>query len=123
MMLFTHCVYVGNGLTCKMDNIIIFAQSIFYFLFTDVFISNPISQYYYGWSWMHLNFYPNYFWSLLSADEQTIPPYALNNVDANFIRNAGCSISLLITFGFAWLIVSVVCYVIEVRLGKWQIWY
>ena len=122
-VLMTQCVYVGNGLTYKMDNFIILTQSIFYFLFTDVFISNPVSQYYYGWSWMHLKFFPNFFWSLLSADEKTIPPYALYNVDANFIRNAGGSISLLLTFAITWLIVSVVCYYVEVKLGKWQIWY
>ena len=68
LVLMTHCIYIGNGYTYKMDNLIIFAQTIFYFLFTDIFISNPVSQYYYGWSWMHVNFYPNYFWSLLSPD-------------------------------------------------------
>lgn len=60
-LILLHCVYVGNGILYKMDNIIIFAQSLFFLLFNHTLIANPIAQFYYGWSWAHLNFYPNYF--------------------------------------------------------------
>jgi len=44
-----------------MDNLIIFTQSIYFFLFRNVLIGNSIAQYYYGWSWLHIDFYKNYF--------------------------------------------------------------
>jgi hypothetical protein len=118
LILLTHCIYIGNGLTYKMDNIIIFCQSIFYFLFTRILISNPVGQYYYGWSWIHLNFYPNYFSSLLSVSEPSTPAFALYNIDANFIRNAGFSISLMLTFLIIWGVASIICYFADIELGK-----
>lgn len=60
-LILLHCIYIANGILYKMDNIIIFAQSLFFFLFNQILIANPVAQYYYGWSWTHLNFFPNYF--------------------------------------------------------------
>lgn len=96
----------------KKDNLIIFAQSIFYFLFVRVLISNPVGQFYYGWNWMHIGFWPNYFNNLIEGTAFTAPPYALYNLDASFIRNAGFSLSLLFTFLIAWIVICVSCYVI-----------
>ena len=121
-ILLTHCIYVGNQLSYKMDNIIIFCQSIFYFLFVRLLISNPVSQYYYGWSWIHINFYPKYFSTLINAPESSTPAYALYNIDANFIRNAGVSISFALTFIIIWAIVSFICYIIDVKTGR-ELWY
>lgn len=101
-----------------MDNIIIFVQTVFYFLFTRIFISNPVAQYYYGFSWAHLNFFPNYFEPELNLSEPTVPPYALYNLDANVIRNAGSSLSLVLTFALVWGVVSGVVYLLDHRLGR-----
>lgn len=61
LVIIVHCIYIANSILYKMDNIIIFIQSIYFFLFNRILISNPLAQFYYGFSWAHLNFFPNYF--------------------------------------------------------------
>ena len=118
-ILLTHCIFIGNSYGYKMDNLIIFAQTIFYFIFMRVLISNPVCQFYYGWSWMHVDFYPNYFESAITGTATTAAPYALYNLDANFIRNAGSSISFILTFLFVWAIVSLICYLIDIKFRRY----
>lgn len=101
-----------------MDNIIIFCQSIFYFLFIRILSSNPVAQYYYGWNWLHLLFYPNYFLSALEGTASSAAPYVMYNLDANFIRNAGSSLSFLLTFFILWLLISLTCYIVDSKLGR-----
>jgi hypothetical protein len=72
---------------------------------------------------MHINFLPNYFSSLLTSTANTVPPYALYNLDTNFIRNAGSSLSLLFTFALIWAIISLICYIVDIRLGAYEIWF
>lgn len=118
LILITNTIYVANSILYKMDNIIIFAQTTFFFLFQQIWISNPIAQYYYGWSWAHLNFYPNYFTPELYLSEPTIIPYALYNLDANIIRNSGSSLSLLLTFSLIWAVSSAIIYFLDTFCGK-----
>jgi hypothetical protein len=123
LILATHCLFVGNNLMYKMDNLIIFGQAIFCLLFVRTLSSNPVAQFYYGWNWLHLLFYPNYFLSLLHGTASSAPPYVLFNLDANFIRNAGSSLSFLLTFFLIWLLASLLCYVLDNKLGRHDLWY
>lgn len=113
-----HCIFVGNGLLYKMDNLIIFCQSLFYCLFLRILAGNPIAQYYYGWGWLNLNFYPNYFSVAVDSYEVTVPPYALYNVDANIIRNGGTSVSFLLTFAIIWAVICIVIYLLETKWDR-----
>lgn len=56
-----HCIYIGNYLLYKVDNILILAQSLYFFSFINLMVGNPVSQYYYGFLWSHFGFFPNYF--------------------------------------------------------------
>ena len=117
-ILLTHFIFIGNNYMYKMDNLIIFCQAIFYFLFIRLLSSKPVAQYYYGWGWLHLSFYPNYFISSLDSAASSAAPYALFNLDANFIRNAGSSISLFLAFLPIWLLASILCYVIDMKFKR-----
>jgi hypothetical protein len=123
LIILLQCIYVANGIMYKMDNIIIFTQSLFFFLFTQTLIANPLAQFYYGWSWMHLNFFPNYFTPDLDLSEPTIPPYALYNLDGNVIRNAGSTLSFLLTFFMAWGAISFGLYMLDTYYGRRELWY
>jgi hypothetical protein len=61
IILLIHCIYIGNTILYKADNLIIFCQTIYYFSFVQLLVGNYLAQYYYGWSWMHMKFFPNYF--------------------------------------------------------------
>jgi hypothetical protein len=56
-----HAVYVGNELIYKVDNWLIFAQSLYYFSFVHLPINASIGQFYYGFYFAHFGFFPNYF--------------------------------------------------------------
>lgn len=116
-------IYLANNMPYKMDNIIIFSQSLYYFLFNRLLIANPAAQYYYGFTWIHLNFYPNYFQPRLDLSEPTLAPYALYNLDANIIRNAGSSLSVLVTFCVGWVVICGLVYVLDKYLGRKELWY
>jgi hypothetical protein len=110
-----HAVYIGNDLLYKVDNLLILAQTFYFFQFVNLLTGNYLSQFYYGWRWAHGGFFPNFF-------EATIPegyfargapePYKLISLDANFLRNAGFSFSLLLVFLVVWLVVSALVYLI-----------
>lgn len=111
-----HALYIGNGLLYKVDNLLVLAQTYYFFQFVNILAGNTLSQFYYGWRWMHGGFFRN-FWA------DTIPggyyelyapeSYKLTNLDANFIRNAGFSLSLLVVFLIAWAIVSLIILIIR----------
>lgn len=56
-----HVVYIGNELLYKVDNTLIFVQTIFYFSFVKNLVGRLLGQFYYGWSFSHLMFMPNLF--------------------------------------------------------------
>jgi len=49
--------------------------------------------------------------------------YKLATLDANFIRNAGFSISIFITFLAAWFIVCLIAFLLNKFLSKTELWY
>lgn len=61
ILIILHCIYVGNQLLYKVDNWLIFIQSLYYFSFVHLLINTSIGQFYYGFLWSHFGFYPNYF--------------------------------------------------------------
>jgi hypothetical protein len=122
-ILLTQCLFVGVNLMYKMDNLIIFSQGIFYFLFVRVLISNPVGQYYYGWHWMHLGWFPNYFSASVAGTASSAAPYALFNLDANFIRNAGSALSFFFTFCLAWGVVSLAVWLLDAKVHRAEIWF
>jgi hypothetical protein len=56
-----HCVFVGNQLLYKMDNLIILAETIYFFSFVKVLVGDLLAQFYYGWIFSHIGFFPNFF--------------------------------------------------------------
>jgi hypothetical protein len=60
----------------------------------------------------------------LNEQNQFLPnSYRLLTGDANFIRNAGFSFSLIITFLAAFLVVCVAIFLMKKICGKYEIWY
>ncbi len=60
-ILLLHAVYIGNGLIYKVDNLLVLAQTYYYFQFVNLLVGNTLSQFYYGFRWMHGGFFRN-FW-------------------------------------------------------------
>ncbi len=60
-ILLLHAAYIGNGLIYKVDNLLVLAQTYYYFQFVNLFVGNTLSQFYYGFRWMHGGFFRN-FW-------------------------------------------------------------
>jgi hypothetical protein len=56
-----HVVFIGNDLLYKVDNTLILAQTIYYFSFVQLLVGNVLAQFYYGWIFAHLGFFPNFF--------------------------------------------------------------
>jgi hypothetical protein len=56
-----HCIYVGNELLYKMDNLLILVQTIYFFSFVKVLVGRLLAQFYYGWIFSHIGFFPNFF--------------------------------------------------------------
>lgn len=56
-----HAVYIGNGLIYKVDNLLVLAQTFYYFQFVNLLTGNYLSQFYYGWKWTHGGFFSNFF--------------------------------------------------------------
>jgi hypothetical protein len=121
VLLAVHSVYIGNNLMYKTDNIIIFTQSVYYFQFVNLLVGNNLSQFYYGWRWMHGGFFVNLFQYVIPSNYYEISAplsYKLTNLDANFIRNAGFSISLLIVALMFWTLISLTTFVIHKYFNK-----
>ena len=60
-ILLLHAVYIGNGLLYKVDNLLVLAQTYHFFQFVNLLVGNTLSQFYYGWRWMHGGYFRN-FW-------------------------------------------------------------
>lgn len=56
-----HCIYIGNDLIYKMDNLIILSQTLYYFSFVKILTGKLLAQFYYGWIFSHCGFFPNFF--------------------------------------------------------------
>lgn len=114
VIIILHVVFIGNELLYKVDNTLIFVQTIFYFSFVKNLVGRLLAQFYFGWSFSHARFLPNLF-----QYERYIPDgyiednapvsYKLVNIDGNFIRNGG--------FSFTWMLlfmtfVAIICFVL-----------
>lgn len=115
-ILLLHAVYIGNGLLYKVDNLLVLAQTYHFFQFVNLLVGNTLSQFYYGWRWMHGGYFRN-FWKYTVPDgyyEISAPEsYKLTTLDSNFIRNAGFSLSLFTVFLAAWAIISLLILIIS----------
>ena len=127
VILLLHFVYIGNQLIYKVDNLLIFVQSIFYFSFARNLVGRLVSQFYYGWFFAHAGFLPNLF-------KDTIPDYyaelaapqsfKIVNYDGNYFRNAGFSLAwLLIYMGCCLLVILGVWLLLFRVMQKKQTWY
>ncbi len=56
-----HFIYVGIEYQYKTDNLLILAQTIFYFLYVRLLVGRLLSQFYYGWYYLHAGFLANLF--------------------------------------------------------------
>lgn len=61
VIILLHAVFIGNELLYKVDNLVIFVQTIFYFSFVQNLVGRLLAQYYFGWSFAHARFLPNLF--------------------------------------------------------------
>ena len=52
---------IGNELLYKVDNLLIFVQTIYYFAYAQNLVGRLLSQFYFGWSFAHARFLPNLF--------------------------------------------------------------
>ena len=132
ILIIIHAVYIGNNLIYKVDNILIFAQTIFFFSFVHLLVGVPIAQFYNGFLWSHWGFFPNYFKGTIppcyvegfAETNNHIPnPYKLLTVDANFIRNGGFTFSLLLTFLGVFGIIALVLILLKEVGKKYEVWY
>jgi hypothetical protein len=100
----------------KMDNLIIFCQSIYFFTFVKLLVGNTLAQYYHGWLWMHLGFYVNYFEGTIPSqyEEYDAPiSFKLNTLDGNLLRNTGFAFSLFLTFLLIYVIIALTLFLIK----------
>ena len=122
-----HAVYIGNELLYKVDNLLIFVQSIYYFSFAKNLVGHLLAQFYYGWFYAHAGFLPNIF----SAE---IPPhyvelsapisFKLVNTDGNYFRNAGFSLGWLLIFVACWCLLTALAWGVGYRfLKRKEVWY
>lgn len=127
VIILLHAVFIGNGLLYKVDNLLIFAQSIFYFSFVKNLVGRLLSQFYYGWSFSHAGFLPNLFEPLIPDHyvELAAPvSFKIVNVDGNYFRNAGFSLAWLLIYLAAFLVVAFLVWGLVFKvLRKREAWY
>lgn len=61
VIILLHAVFIGNELLYKVDNLLIFVQTIYYFAYAQNLVGRLLSQFYFGWSFAHARFLPNLF--------------------------------------------------------------
>lgn len=61
VIIILHAVFIGNELLYKVDNLLIFIQTIFYFSYVKNLVGRLLAQFYFGWSFSHARFLPNLF--------------------------------------------------------------
>ena len=109
VILLLHFVFIGNELLYKVDNLLIFVQSVFYFSFAKNLVGRLVAQFYYGWFFSHAGFLPNLFSSVIPdyyAELAAPESYKLVNIDGNYFRNAG--------FSLAWVLIYLACCLVAV---------
>ncbi len=107
-----------------MDNLIILVQSIYYFSFVKILVGKLLAQFYYGWIFSHAGFFPNFFTVPNGYREDGGPiSYKLATLDANFVRNAGFSVSISLVYFAALALISSIVYLIYKYAQKGEVWY
>lgn len=120
-------IYVGIGLTYKMDNLIVMVQGLGYFRYVRLLVGRLLVQFYWGWSYAHGGFLPNLLEGTVPefyAEEDAPPSYKLVNLDGNYIRNAGFSLVWLFIFFAVYIIVVLfIKYILYGYFKKTDIWH
>jgi hypothetical protein len=109
-----------------MDNLLILTQTIYYFSFVKILVGRLLAQYYYGWIFAHGGWFVNFFkFDIPETYRENDAPisYKLATIDANFIRNAGFSFSLLLIYVGVFLVVGGLVYLLSRVFRKKEIWY
>lgn len=116
VLIVLHVVFIGNDLMYKVDNILILAQTFYYFSFVQLLVGKLLAQFYYGWIYSHGGFFPNFFNKYVPANYAELDApnsFKLAVVDSNVIRNAGFSFSLLLIFIGSFIIIALFVYLIS----------
>lgn len=111
-----HAVYIGNGLIYKVDNLLVLAQTYYFFQFVNLLAGNTLSQFYYGWRWMHGGYFRSFWFNTIPGGYYEIDApetYKLTTLDANFIRNAGFSLSMFAVFLVSLAIISLIIVIVK----------
>lgn len=129
-ILLVHCVFIGNGLLYKVDNLLIFIQTVYFFQYTQNLVGKLLSQFYYGWSFSHAKFLPNLY--DLNHKKSIIPymyyeseapiSYKLINIDGNYFRNAGFSLAWFLIYLVLWILLTFCVWLIYKKLRKVEVW-
>ena len=107
-----------------MDNLLILVQTIYFFSFVKVLVGRLLAQFYYGWIYSHVGFFPNFFTTPDQYRENEAPiSFKLATTDANFIRNAGFSISFFLCFIGSLAVVTGIVYLLYKFMHKKELWY
>ena len=121
-----HAIYIGNNLIYKVDNLLILAQTYYFFQFIHILAGNYLSQFYYGWRWSHGGFFPNFFSGQIPTgyfEEGAPEAYKLISFDSNLVRNAGFSFSLFAVFLAAWLLLTFLVVIVYKCCSRKEICY
>lgn len=121
VILILHFIFIGMELLYKMDNLIIFVQSIFFFSFVKNLVGRLLAQFYYGWSFAHAAFLPNLFSPMIPdhyVELDAPSSFKLVNVDANYFRNAGFSLVWFFIYLFCFAVVAFTVWAISNLAGK-----
>lgn len=99
-MLVMWIVYIGSDVMYKVDNLMIFMQLIYFFLYVRAVIDIGLAQFYYGFRYAHFGFFPNIFKRTIPDHYIEYAPvaYRLVEIDGNVTRGAGFSFAVLIIF-------------------------
>jgi hypothetical protein len=127
VVILLHAIFIGNELLYKVDNLLIFIQSIYFFEFVKNLVGKLLAQFYFGWSFAHARFLPNLFDGIIPDGyiESNAPiSYKLFNIDGNYFRNAGFSLAWLLIYGGCWAVVTSVVWGVFYKVcGKAEVWH
>jgi hypothetical protein len=124
-LILLHVVFIGNDLLYKVDNAIILGQTIYFFSFVQLLVGKLLAQFYYGWIFTHLGFFPNFFTNTIPSNyyEPNAPnSYKLATLDTNIVRNAGFAFSLIIIFIGAYALIAICCWIAAHLFYKTDVW-
>lgn len=127
VIILLHVVFIGNELLYKVDNVLIFVQSIFYFSFVKNLAGRLLGQFYFGWSFAHARFLPNLFSSIIPDhyyEEKAPPSFKLINIDGNYFRNAGFSLAWSLIFIAIFIVATLLVWgLLYKKSGRREVWY